>query len=141
MATNEIRPANHISVILCVVMAGFAHLTIHNIHYAPFVCRRPAAQSAVFIRSYFYRKNILLYHKPYTQCVLKFLPRKNRKNSSYTHPKCRILSSKSHPTVKHHPPQPQFLIQNGIKQVIFGSFRLVRPRPITKFIYKFINSI
>ena len=93
--TNNFQTSKLYGVILCIVIVGPAHLTIHNIHYAPFVCRRPAAQSAVFICSYFIEK---------TYCYIinltsyfNFLNGQHRKNSSYTHPKYRILSSKNHP--------------------------------------------
>ena len=39
---------------LYIVIAGSAHLTIHNIHYAPFVYRRPTVQMPFFICSYFF---------------------------------------------------------------------------------------
>ena len=52
-------------VILCIVMVGSTHLTIHNIHYAPFVYRHPTIQMPLLVFPYFFRKNVSLGNKLY----------------------------------------------------------------------------
>lgn len=101
MHSKRINHRNITNYYLCTLMAAQTHITIHNIHYAPFMYRYPAAYLCTR-KPQLYSKNKwqISYTKQLLYFVLRLAPIKIHQHSRT---RCKILPapfSSAHPNKK-----------------------------------------